>query len=104
MMMPPPFKPASRSDSLTDEQQVPHLMQRANSDSVVPEFNNSISSADSPPQPRLLSPTTRLPPALQPLKISSATLKSAAAMIGGQTGPRSVFFTTLTSTDLAKCQ
>ena len=103
MMMPPPYKPLSRNDSLSDDpMQVPRLAQRTNSDGVLEEnhsFDNiakniltrTASSGDS--SPRLLSPSTRLPPALQPLKVASTALKTSGSVLGGQTGPRSVFFT-----------
>lgn len=92
--MPPPFKPMTRSDSVSDEQQVPQLVQRTNSDGVTSENHVSkiLVRTTVDPIPHLTSQTTRFPPALQPLKVSSSGLKTT--MVSGQPGPRSVFFTT----------
>ena len=93
MLMPPPFKPTGRND---EEQAMP---QRTHSDGLITNENQSndisikIQTTDG--NTRLGSPKARVPPALQPLKAVSATLKNAGSASGvSHPGPRSVFFTT----------
>lgn len=109
MVMPPPFKQSNKSESddqkpLRSQHQqqkslAPQLVHRTTSDSVLGVVKSESIEITAASDPILLlekqnsSPTTKLPPALQPMKVTSASYKSVTPIISGQPGAQSVFFT-----------
>lgn len=105
MVMPPPFKQTNKSESGPDEpkQSSNHIQQsqqpkpiqsqlvrRTNSDGIL--RNDSVDSLNDPIKSEN-SPTTKLPPTLHPIKVTSANYKGVTPIISGQPGAQSVFFT-----------
>jgi len=92
MMMPPSIKTIKSESDEQHLQNFSRLVNRSNSNDLA-LISESFDNKNNMKTEQTGSPTNRLPPILQPLKVST-TIK-AASMVGNQQAvPRSVFFTT----------